>query len=134
MHVEACSVARWQPKEIQLPELKFFAPIDYNGTRLTSANPQNFYSNYIRMLEYNDALNKWPWVEDAQKKNLALCCWCNIIQQKKKGMSNIVCHTIPLGWYLKQHGFEVCFDPERIQYGIDYKNIIKESKHNEFIF
>lgn len=112
----AYSVARWQPAHETLPEKKYMAP-----KKVEIKDAEDFYKKYIDLLTTG---TRWYQIqrfierEKKRERDVALCCWCTISQQRLKGYNTIMCHTIPLGWLLKESGLTVKLDEEREEFGI----------------
>jgi len=124
------SVARWMPKNMNMQVIQPFAPQAY-GRKLTGFHSvDEYYELYMNTLlsRRQEVMRHIEnLIQNFGNSTPVLCCWCTIEQQRRKGYNTIMCHTIPLAWILRQHGLEPLFDDDRIQYGIDYDDVIKTS-------
>lgn len=119
--IEGVSVARYQPRGFKLPALKLLAPIDCFGDKITGYQHHGEYRRlYKATLESRQAA-VMAWMESLNRRNdYALCCWCNIEQQRAKGYETLMCHTILIAFSIRKHrpDIPVFLDWDRYRYSV----------------
>lgn len=119
------SVAVYQPKGFDLPELDIFKITRPNGKWIMPRdflNTSNPLRNYREAL-YNHYLKRKRFISKFLRtslySNLVLCCWCpheKAAQRQMNEFGSFVCHTSVIYYYLaKEHPeIYVALDNDRI--------------------
>lgn len=100
------SVARWQPRGYNYPELRVFAPLLTDGQPIRKVPPDVYLELYAEALasRWGEVKKAVSWLRNA---DAALCCWCN--PQRQKGYERLFCHTILIGFLLEEAGVTVAY-------------------------
>ena len=102
--IPAFSVARWQPRNFHLAELRFLAPMDRYGVKLKGFIDHHGYRKLYKAVLMDRKEAVLNWLDSLRRdKDMVLCCWCTIEQQRRKGYDTVMCHTILLGKTIKKH-------------------------------
>lgn len=119
--IPGISIARYQPKNFRLPELRFLAPMDRYGNKLQGYLDHKEYRALYRAILLDRKAAVLSWISSLDKnKTFALICWCNSLQQAAKGYSTIMCHTILLGFSIakRRKDILVTVDQDRFSHSI----------------
>lgn len=74
------SIARWQPKDSNLPELKMWAPFRADGTPIywKQISPEQFKDEYMKAIGSRFYEQIQPWMKQLKASDeLTLVCWCS---------------------------------------------------------
>jgi len=124
---ECYSVARWMPRGLNYRELPQFAAFRQDGSPLRLRDFENPLEGYRE--EYLAGLEDMrpvilPLLERIvrrpRSKHLAFCCWCPHSQASRaqlREFGTFACHTLLLAGWLKEVGFSVVLDTDRLVRG-----------------
>lgn len=125
---ECYSVARWQPRSFNYPDLPQLAAFRQDGSPLRLRDFDEPLEGYRE--EYLSGLEDMrpvivPLLEgivhQPRSKHLAFCCWCPHSQASREQIvefGTFACHTLLLAGWLEQAGFSVALDLARSKTGV----------------